>query len=542
MDGSEIREGIRRAVIGLAARPILALALLTAVAGSLAGFAPPAYATYLPEERIPTDSPVYRDLERLSTTYRTAARFLSSRPLRRAEALAYIDSLKQDEPGAERDPAYERAARALDPGAPGATPTFFARRGADGARFEASPYVSLLYEDDPRNRPDINRDYRVGVAVAGSLDSGSVFVANGYAGTASQGGRGTPNFGTFNSLVEGVDFNTWFDEAYLEFPISKVRVLAGHTWLRWGPGRSGTLALSDAAPALDMLRAEATAFRNFRYQWFVAMLDPGPQTYLAGHRLEARLGPRVILGLTEVARFAATSQAPLYLMPLVPYSFWEKRPKTGVATAADTSGLALHKNNVLESVDVSWNVRPGARVWGEFMLDDISFSTDYKPDMIGYQVGIEVRRAVRPGRLLGFSAEFNRVNNYVYSHFTGHDFSFEGFPTGYVFGPDVSYSAAEVSYEHGSRWELGVRSEYRLKGEGRLGDAWSKSLGKVDAGTLSGVVEREVRVGGWVTYTPARWLRVEGRAGTTQIKNHENETSPGWDASTPVALQTRITW
>ena len=510
--------------------------------GLVAGSAAPARATYLPEERIPTDSPVYRDLERLSTTYRTAARFLSSRPLRRAEALAYLDSLRRDEPGAERDPAYERAARELDPGAPGATPPFFARRGTDGERFEASPYVSLLYERDSRNRPDINRDYRVGVAVAGSLDSGMVFVANGYVGTASQGGHGTPNFGTFNSLVQGVDFNDWFNEAYVEFPISKVRILAGHTWLRWGPGRSGTLSLSDAAPAFDMLHAEATAFRNFRFQWFVAMLDPGPQSYLAGHRLEARLGPRLTVGLTEAARFGGTSQASLYMMPLVPYAFWEKRAKTGSVNAADTSGLALHKNNVLEAVDVSWNVRRGARVWGEFLLDDISFSSDYKPDMIGYQMGIEVRRPLRPGRIIGFSAEFNRVNNYVYSHYTGQDYSFEGFPTGYIFGPDVSYSAGEVWYEHDSRWEVGVRSEYRLKGEGHLGDAWSKSLGKVDAGTLSGVVEREVRVSGWLTYTPARWLRIEGRVGTSQIKNQDNVTSTANASETPFSVRATAAW
>lgn len=179
---------------------------------------------------------------------------------------------------------------------------------------------------------------------------------------------------------------------------------------------------------------------------------------------------------------------------------------------------------------------------GELLVDDFSFSSDYKPDMIGYQAGIEVRRPVRPGRMLGFSAEFNRVNNYVYSHDTGEDFSFDGLPTGYLFGPDVEYSAGEVWYEHDSRWEVGVRSEYFRKGEGHLGDAWSKSVGKVDAGVLSGVVEREVRVGGWLTFTPARWLRIEGRAGTSSIKNKDHVPSISNDSETPISARAEVVW
>lgn len=502
----------------------------------------PARATYLLPERIPTDSPVYRDLERLSTTYRIPADFLSTRPIRLEEAKSYLELLPNRAGGdVENDPAWQRAMRYVERSGQGSTPPLYEHTDSVDV-IQVSPYASFLYDDDPRNRPDLNRDYRVGVRAALSLEQQAVLYADLYAGTASQGGRGTPNFGTLNALVEGVDFNTWINEAYVEFPISKLRLLAGHTWLRWGPGRDGTLALSDAAPALDMLRPELTVFRNFRLQWFVAMLDPGPQSYLAGHRLVARLGSRVEVGLTELARFTGTSQAPLYLMPVVPYSFWEKRPKTGTATAADTSGILLHKNNVLQSADVAWYIRPGARVWAELMIDDISFSSDYKPDLIGYQAGIDVRRSVGHGRVAGLSVEASRVNQYTYSHSTGQDFSFEGFPTGYVMGPDVLYSAAEVTYEHNSRWEFGVRAEYREKGEGALGEPWSKALGKVDAGTFKGVVEKEVRVAWSARYTPARWLTLEARAGTSQIKNLDHVTSVGWDADVPFLARGTIAW
>ena len=506
---------------------------------------PHARATYLPQERIPTNSTLYRDLERLAATYGETPRFLSTRPLRIAEARAFLAARTEGNVGAEQDPAARRAARLLAADAPGGTRPLLDREGEDGERITASPYVSLRYEDDPRNRPDINRDYRAGAMVAAALDSNSVFVVDFYEGTASQGGRGTPNFGTGNALIEGVDVNSWMEEAYAEFRLGKVRALAGHTWLRWGPGREGTLALSDAAPALDMARAEVGLFRRLRFQWFVSVLDPGPETYLAGHRVEWSPSARVTAGFTELARFDGTSQAIFYTMPLVPYSFWEKRPRTATPSSipGDTSGVAFSKNNVLWSADVSWAVRPGLRMWGEFMVDDISFSKDYKPDMVGYQAGLEARRALGGGgRALSGWLEYTRVNNFTYSAWHGHNFDAEGYPIGFGQGPDVASFVGEVAYEHGAAWEFRARGEWRKKGEGSVGDAFPKQSGiQVDADKFQGVVERETRVSGTAIYAPARWLRLEATVGAYEIKSLEHVTGAN-ENGTALRVGGRVEW
>ncbi len=511
----------------------------------------PARATYIGSERIPTSSAVYRDLERLADTFGDAPRFLSMRPLRVAEAAAYLDALVAEHPDAEMDPAYHRARRELDPDWRDATLPLIYRVDGD-ERVSVSPYVSIRYDDDPRNRPDVNRDYRAGARLAAAPDSSSIFFLDGYAGTASQGGRGTPNFGTGNALIEGVDVNTWMEEAYLEFRAGKVRILGGHTWLRWGPGREGTLALSDAAPALDLVRAEVGFFHAWRFQWFASVLDPGAQSYLAGHRLEWSPSPRLTLGVTELARFNGTSQAPLYLIPLVPYPLWEKRPKavTTGAIPGDTTGVLFARNNVLISADASWTPRPGLRAWGEFMVDDISFSKDYKPDMVGYQAGLEARRrlAVRGAgetaraSMLGASLEYTRVNNFTYSVWHGHDFALEGFPLGFVLGPDVASLAGEVSYEHSDVWEVRARAEWRKKGEGRIGDFYDKNAGgTVNAAAFEGVVERETRVSGSVIYTPKRWLRIEGTAGASEIKNR-GHVADGTDRNAPFRIAGTVAW
>ncbi len=519
---------------------IVVLAAFFAAAG-------PARATYLPQERIPTDSPVYRDLERLATRFGVAPRFLSSRPLRRAEALGFLRGLEDADSTAASDPAFQRALRFLDPEAKGALkPLVSVSAAADdaesaGERLEISPYVSLSYSDDPRNNPDINRDYRVGASMAGALDSTNVFVVDLYEGTASQGGRGTPDFGDFNSLVQGVDFNSYVNEAYVEFPISRLRLLFGHTWLRWGPGESGTLALSDAAPALDMLRVELGMFRRFRYNQFVAMLDPGAETYLAGHRLEWQACRALNVGVTEAARFDGTSQAPLYMIPFVPYSFWEKRPKSAGSLPGDSTGELFTKNNVMWAIDASWVFRPGLRVWGEFMMDDYSFSSDYKPDMLGYQAGGEWRRELAGKGALGLSAEFSRVNNYVYSSWHHHDFEYNGLPTAYVLGPDVLLAGGQATLEWGANWEFRARGEWLKKGEGQLGDAWDPAMGEVDAAAFQGVVERETRFAGSATYSPARWLRLEAVVGTASIENLDHIPAPSTN-DTPFRVSGRVEW
>jgi len=509
-------------------------------------FACPAHAIQLPEERITSADRLYLDLERLAARFGQQPRFLSSRPLRRAEASAFLDTLTTRHPEAAQDPAYRRALRSLSPDAPGGKPALVHVTSDQGEAIEISPYLSGLYEDDVRNRPDVDRDYRGGLAFAAMPDPSWVASIDLYAGTSSQGGRGTPRLGTANALVEGVDFNTWMDEAYLEGRLGSLRVLAGHAWLRWGPGRAGTLALSDAAPALDMLRAEVTVLRAWRFSWFVALLDPGPQTYLAGHRLEWSHGGGLTAGLTEMARFDGNSQAPLYLMPLVPYTYWEKRRKTQLpfAVPGDTTGIALTKNNALYSTDVAWCPHPGWRAWGEFLMDDFSFSNDYKPDMIGYQVGIEHRRALgssAAGRAADVSLEYTRVHNFTYSVDHGHDFAFQGFPVGFVLGPDVATLAGELAYEHGAAWEFRLRGEWGKKGEGAIGVPWIRGSGPVDASRFAGVATRETRVSGSLSYAPTRQLRLEGTLGASDVANLDHVAGASRD-SWPFALRALLAW
>ena len=177
------------------------------------------------------------------------------------------------------------------------------------------------------------------------------------------------------------------------------------------------------------------------------------------------------------------------------------------------------------------------------MVDDISFSNDYKPDMIGYQAGVEHRRAARGGRdALGAVLEYNRVNNYAYSAWHGHDFEHDGFPFGFALGPDVASVGAELTYERGAAWEFALRGEWRKKGEGEVGDFYDKpSGGSPDAGEFAGTVGEEARMSGRISYQPTRQLRLVAALGMSHANNFQNV--PGIDRTAePLSLSGEFRW
>src|SRR5205814_2648126 len=147
---------------------------------------------------------------------------------------------------------------------------------------------------------------------------------------------------------------------YATFGTRAFSVRAGHTWLRWGPGATSTLALSDGAPAFDLVEMTLRFGKRAQFAWFVGALDPIAETYLSGHRLDLRLGPSVEVAFSGLARFNGAGNAPLYLIPVAPLPFMERRVRGSGPATADTLANA-RSVNVLYSADFTWTWRPGGR-------------------------------------------------------------------------------------------------------------------------------------------------------------------------------------
>ncbi len=478
------------------------LAAATALAALLFA-ALPARAAYHALEEIPVESPVYRMVDALATSYGLGSSFLHTRPWDRADLGRFLDEVVLNAPGAADDPLVVRLRRELAPaGSAGGWEPAWAGED-ENTSLEFSPYARADYAQD-RARGTVVRDFRAGAQ--GSLAFGDNLLAFGdvYAGTQSPGPHGNPANSTRFGLVEGVRVNTYFDRGLAIWRGRLGRLEVGHTWLRWGPGAWGTMALSDGAPAFDVIEARVPLLHRAQLEWFVATLDPATQSYLAGHRLELRPSPKLDLSFAELARFDGSASVPLFLLPMIPYSHLEKRVLKSSDLPADSLDT-LGKNNLMWTLDAAYRWRPGLRVYGELAIDDISFSSEQRPRALAWQLGFEGRRTGE-GSAWTLRGEYARVYQYTYSSYDHLDFAFAGLPTGFPLGPDVDRINGRLEWQRDVAWAFGVEGAFTRKGSGELGDYYVPGSGHVNNLILTGVLDVDARLAATADFSPAPGL------------------------------------
>lgn len=497
--------------IRIAAR--LALSLVSLLV-ALVIAAAPARATYHSLEEIPVESVVYRWIEDLAATYGAPSSYLHEKPWDRADLGRFLDELVTHSPSAANDPLVLRLQRELAPSQALGGHEPLGRAESEQGSLEASPYLRADYSED-RARGGIVRDFRAGVQLSAALSEGVLLYTDVFAGSNSPGPHGNPTDSKRFGLLEGVEVNSYFDRAYGTLRGRLGRVHLGHTWLRWGPGFTGGVALSDGAPAMDLIEARVPLVRQLQLSWFVATLDPALEQYLAGHRLEFKPSSSTEFSLSELARFDGTSNAPLYLLPVIPYSHLEKRILKSSTLPSDSLDR-LGKNNVMWAFDAAWRVRPGLRVYGEAAVDDFSFSSEKRPRAIAWLVGGHVRR-MRGSGAWTVRGEYARVYRYTYSVFHHHDFAFAGYPTGYPLGTDVDRLAGRLEWRRGTDWVWGAEGTLTRKGQSELGDYYVPGSGKVNNLVLSGVIDQDARGAFTADWSPSPGLSLGASAGYATI-------------------------
>jgi hypothetical protein len=486
----------------------LALSLVTATV--------PARAAYDPLEQIPVESRVIRDVEDVAASYGLGWAFHTTRPWDRADLRAFLEEMLEHAPEADGDPAVRRLRRELGPEAGGWEPLIRARD--DLGSLEVSPYLRLDFTED-RARREVVRDFRGGIRAAAKLGRGVLLFTDVYAGTTSPGPQGNPVDSRHFGLIEGVQVNPYFDRAYLRARGALGTVMLGHSWLRWGPGVTGGLGLSNSSPAPDFVEFRTRFLRRLQLEWFLAALDPVAGTYLAGHRIEVRPRASLDLALAELARFDGEANAPLYLLPVIPYSLIERRLIKSSDLAVD-SLEGTFKNNVMWTADVTWRARPGMRLYGEIAVDDISFSSESRPLSIAWQLGAHGRWR-QGGGALSARGEYSRVYRYTYSSYHHHDFAFDGLPTGYPLGPDAEQYFGQLAWSRDADWTFALEGVLARRGEAVLGDYYVPDS-PVPSLALSGVVEQDARGTAAVDWSPAEGLTLGLSAGHASVRAPEH--------------------
>lgn len=517
-----------------------AILLLIAVAPAPAAAA----ASRGPVEWIEVGDPILAELELLfAAGLADSAATLWSRPLARRDIAHVVARARGAHPDS-RDPSLVRLERAFGrelvalgfPAPVGWTPPLLTvsdepddEGSADRMRLRIQGYAdaTLLATRDHSEFADRSRfGGRLDVESGGLLAHLDV-----WAGKVDDAARYT------DVLVTGSEFAAHSEDSYVSFATRSFDATFGRRRQAFGPGATGTLLWSAQAAPVTSLALGATLFRHVRATSVHGDVDASRDARIAAHRLEWFPSPMLTIGLHESARYTSAHWEPLYVVPLLPFTFVQRLLSEDALDRAGPDEPV--RNNVMAGLDVTWRPAPGAQLAGEILLDDQNVKAAGSPTRIGYQL---TALGVRPLPALGGAArgtariEYTRVYNYVYSTFYGEDFIHHGNPIGAPQGPDSRALHAAVSVAHSAALEGRLAATWLDRGEGKLGSFFDPDSGAASGSRLSGVVEHERTIEGALHWWPRDGVDVEVGLARQWIDDRAHQ--PGVDTRRWIARAT----
>jgi Capsule assembly protein Wzi len=479
-----------------------------------------------PVEWIPVRDPIQREIEflRASGLADTAAAF-TTRPLDRRTAAAVVARARRLHP-LSPDPSLPRLERE------------FGRELVEWGYPAPQGYTPPLATiDEPDDDEDDDKDDGMRARIFGYADAtlrvtkdltefedrsrfggrmnlttgGVLLHLDAYAGKVERAREFS------DQLVTDSEFIAYTEDTYGSIAGHGLDATLGRMGFAWGPGSTGSLLWSQDADPVTALSLGATMFRHFRATALLGDVDASQGARIAAHRIEWFPSPRLTVGLAEAARFTSDTWEPLYLVPLLPYT-WVQRILAHDQLDRPGALPGDVRNNVMAALDASWVARPGVVLYGEFLLDDQGLRVSGSPTRIGYQAGVLGSTMIAPGRLSG-RLEYSRVHRYVYAVFYGDDFIHHGKPIGYPAGPDSRTLFAEARFSPCESFEYSVGARQLDLGEGRLGEFFDPDSGAATGSALSGVVERSRSLGAEARYWPRDGVDFSLAASRTWVAN-----------------------
>ncbi len=456
---------------------------------------------------------------------------LTLRPLDRGELAAWLSAGAQTRPSATGADAavpaatdspsrrrlqallrweLDHLAGAAPAGEPPARPGALIRERDGERELLVGPYVRLGPTLRDGEHGDWTDSTRVGVRGILLLGSRVAFCGGLFAAEVAEGREFA------DPLVAGTDLILHEEQMTVTARAAGLRLRLGRDRHRWGPGRTGTLLLSDAGEPFNFLEYQVRLGARLRFTALMGATSLHRERYLAAHRLTWTPRPNVSIAVAEGARYQANGLHLLYAAGCVPYTLVER---FDFQDNLDQEDRLEQRNNVLWSCDVVWRPRPGCLCYGEVLADDIGTEDEETPSRGAYQAGILLAPRWR-GWDWSLGLEHTRVSNFTYAVYyqdlCACDWEHQHESLGYGEGPDVAVTEGRCTVDFSSLWGGAAWVGYLARGEGRLGDAWFPSstgcaagpqCGPVSAWNLTGDVRRAWSLGLSVLIRPAPALR-----------------------------------
>jgi hypothetical protein len=477
-----------------------------------------------PAEFLPVGSPFYEEIEVLVARGLLDSLRIYTRPLVRVDIAQAMLRARRLHPELAGHLSYQRLERELTreltdlgqrPDRRETGPLVDVGGKEDRFRIQSAAHVRGDYDETREGEHFRFRD-ETSVGVRAGLQLWPAFGA--YEDIAFTRIRGQREF------IDPVASNTDVEVAVLHAELTgrggAVTGAAGYDEFRWGPGRRGTLLLSDAAGPMGFFLLQGNAAGRLTATAVSGVLSREENRMFAAHRLEFEATRRLTLGLAEAVRYASDGIDLLYGIGIIPYTLIER---IQVREASTDSVRALVRSNVMVSMDAAFRVSPSVTLYGEFLMDDFTTEDESMPDRFGWQAGLRSDRPVGSG-MIHFLAEYATVRNFTYSVYYGQSFVYRDRPLGYTLGPDVESLWLEVGYDLSRDWQLRWTGDFINKGEGRIGEAWDPSMGPVDNSSLSGVVQEAREVWGDVRWLPRDNIDLSAGLGYRRRENVDHQS------------------
>jgi hypothetical protein len=491
----------------------------------------------VPLEYLPPDHPAYVDLENLWARDILDSLDLASRPWSRHEIASALVRASKACLSCRNDPVFRRMLREF---------ALEATRLDEGTPFRETP--PRLKFEGPESTVRILPGAGFSASGGGFDDLGFDPGSGGfvqfevmmeprlYATTEIRVQRVRPDRLVEDTLIKNENLLVDTDESYFSLSTRYVEVLLGYTKTRWGPGRSGTLLLSDIAPAYGVLRVAGSVGGRLKLTALSAPLSQPDNHYLAAHRVTWRVTPDLSIGFSEAVRYDSEAPGFLYLVNLIPYTIVHKIQ----AMDGDREETIEIRNNVMVGGDLDWRIRTGWRMYAEVLIDDLAFETAKMPNRMAGQIGLHHARTVR-GHPASVLLELTKVLRYVYATYYDRDFLLSGDPLGYVAGPDTERLRAEARADPAVDWSATLTLDWTRRGRGFLGEAWSPEV-PVDPWStldLDEPVEHVVTVLATAEWVPRDTIRASSGVGYRWSRNARGVPE---DDDGTVVVETSFFW
>jgi hypothetical protein len=334
--------------------------------------------------------------------------------------------------------------------------------------------------------------------------------------------------------ASGYGTHVYHDETvgYLFLNIPYVEVELGKNNNRWGPGRTGALALSDYATSYDQIKLSAK-FWKARFTYVHGFLRQYPpltdreymvngvtrkifsNKFLAAHRLEVRPWRWLQVGLHETVIYGERNVELAYLNPINFYRSAEH--------------FLGDRDNAMMGMDVELRPRRDVRLYAELLLDDFSVSRigdDWYGNKTAWLAGAHLTNPLHIARS-DFRFEYVRLEPYLYTHtFPINVYKNYGSELGHWAGPNSDVLYGEFLYWLNLRWQFKLQATHYRHGanpaDRNIGGDIDRAFVPGDPQTvkfLDGIKEQRTTLGVQASYEFVRSLAARAAVQHTRFLN-----------------------